>query len=407
MNSIIIICNDPHIALVKEALQPLLTAKICILPDFDTGLKEVFEKRPFIVFIQDEIAGVRGETVTRHIKSLLQGSSPQFTQLNHSFVAPGMARTFANGISLSLPPDELVALFRERLEQFPDICWKRGFTQPAEFEPPSPGPDASSSLDETLPSSKPEFISSGADVPVLPLPESGVLPPDDPSSPLSFSEATVSHTSPQTPLSSTCRKGATPESGAPRRADVQELPFPVEPATTVRRKIPLMVGGGGFVALVSGVMLSVLSPFAPNPQGTLAFRHPLPVSSSLNQKPVGAVLPAKLPSFIPPEGLDPAYGAARPGWERYVTPRHEYLLFRDNGVFRALQVIALRQDALDAPFVSSLLQEFSGDGTVVISSNSKSDGYLIEQGVNSRGAEVILYKKKGTGETRGVVVSLP
>jgi flagellar FliL protein len=115
----------------------------------------------------------------------------------------------------------------------------------------------------------------------------------------------------------------------------------------------------------------------------------------------------RLPSFIPKEGLDPTYGAARPGWERYVSPRLEYLIFRENGAIRALQVIALQKEAIDAPFISSALRELCGDATCMIRTRSSRDGYLIEQGQTSTKAEVIFYKKKGTGETRGVVISLP
>ena len=128
---------------------------------------------------------------------------------------------------------------------------------------------------------------------------------------------------------------------------------------------------------------------------------------SVKQLPVASAFPQKLPSFIPREGFDPAYGANKRGWERYVSPRLEYLIYRENGSFRALQVIALQQEAIDPPLVSSLLRELCGDTTCVIVSSSSHDDYLIEQGKSPRGMEVSFYKKKGTGETRGVVISLP
>jgi flagellar FliL protein len=114
-----------------------------------------------------------------------------------------------------------------------------------------------------------------------------------------------------------------------------------------------------------------------------------------------------LPSFIPKEGLDPKYGTAKPGWERYLSPRREYLVFRENGAIRAIQIMALQKDAIDASFVSAALRELCGDATCVIRSRSSRDGYLIEQGETSTKAEVIFYKTTGTGETRGVVLSLP
>ena len=86
MNTIIIISNDPRMVLVREALQPLLLAKVSIVPDFNSGLEEVFDKRPQVVFIQHEIAGVTGEMVSRTIKALLQANSPRFIHLLIFFI---------------------------------------------------------------------------------------------------------------------------------------------------------------------------------------------------------------------------------------------------------------------------------------------------------------------------------
>jgi hypothetical protein len=77
VNLLFISCNS-KIDTVKRALQPLLKIKIDIVVDFDYGLKEVFEKRPAMVFIQDQIAGVTGDSVARHIQMLLGSDAPSF-----------------------------------------------------------------------------------------------------------------------------------------------------------------------------------------------------------------------------------------------------------------------------------------------------------------------------------------
>ncbi|MBL0225580.1 MAG: hypothetical protein IPQ16_08400 [Geobacteraceae bacterium] len=63
---------------IKSDLQSLLNVKIDLVGDFDYGLKEVFEKRPSVVFIQDQISGVTGESVARHIQMLLGSGTPSF-----------------------------------------------------------------------------------------------------------------------------------------------------------------------------------------------------------------------------------------------------------------------------------------------------------------------------------------
>ena len=358
MNSIIMICDDSRIALIKEALQPLLVEKVGIVPDFDTGLKEVFEKRPQVVFIQDEIAGVRGDTVTRHIRSLLQTNSPRFIQLNHLSAVPGVPVGCGNDINLNLPREELLALFRERLEQIPGIGWRQelaeeGESVPVEHPPPAPS----------------------AFLPPKPAPSVG---------------ATV----------------AAPPRVKPPAAVVDPL-FPGEAIPSLPRRRWVVLTGGA-IALLCGAVLYLLLPVAPNPRLKNApAERTMNVSAPLPQASPGMAIAQRLPSFVPREGFDPAYGAAKPGWERYVTPGLEYLVFREKGFLTALQAIALGEEALPPLLVASLLRELSGESSCVILSRSSRDGYLIEQGKGSRGIEVILYRKKGTGATRGVVITFP
>jgi len=78
MVNLLFITNSTKIEAIRTALQPFLKVKIDIVSDFDYGLKDVFEKRPATVFIQDQIAGVTGESVARHIQMLLGASAPSF-----------------------------------------------------------------------------------------------------------------------------------------------------------------------------------------------------------------------------------------------------------------------------------------------------------------------------------------
>lgn len=77
MVNVFMISSDERIAGLVEFFQPFFKSKIRCAADFDNGLKEVFENRPTIVFIQSEIDTVSAETVSGHIKSLLGTVSPR------------------------------------------------------------------------------------------------------------------------------------------------------------------------------------------------------------------------------------------------------------------------------------------------------------------------------------------
>lgn len=84
MVSLLFIANSPAVDGAKTALHQLLKIRIDIVSDFDHGLKDVFEKRPSIVCIQEQIQGVTGESVARHIQMLLGNSAPLFILLHDS-----------------------------------------------------------------------------------------------------------------------------------------------------------------------------------------------------------------------------------------------------------------------------------------------------------------------------------
>lgn len=78
MVNLLFISNSAKIDRIRNVLQPFLKVKIDVVGDFDFGLKDVFEKRPATVFIQDQIDGVTGESVARHIQMLLGTGAPSF-----------------------------------------------------------------------------------------------------------------------------------------------------------------------------------------------------------------------------------------------------------------------------------------------------------------------------------------
>ncbi|HKZ17549.1 MAG TPA: hypothetical protein VJ161_08835, partial [Geobacteraceae bacterium] len=84
MSNILIISNDQRALALVNHFQPLLESHIFAATDINKGLKEFFDKRPAVVFIQEELAGTTGEAVAKHIKTLLRQESPRLVLLRNS-----------------------------------------------------------------------------------------------------------------------------------------------------------------------------------------------------------------------------------------------------------------------------------------------------------------------------------
>ena len=104
MLNLLIISNNIKAESIRKILQPMLRAKIDILGDFDLGLKEVFEKRPTTVLIQEHLDGVSAENVARHIQMLLGKSGPTFILLHDgNSSAKPVKGLFDHVVDLSMP----------------------------------------------------------------------------------------------------------------------------------------------------------------------------------------------------------------------------------------------------------------------------------------------------------------
>jgi hypothetical protein len=131
MLNLLFISDSPKIEFIKSALQPFLKVIIDVVTDFDHGLKDVFEKRPATVCIQDQIGGVTGESVARHIQMLLGSSAPTFILL-HS--GNGKARAikglYEHLIDLSQPGDTLAEDIKITLKSLLGDQWEKIYIPP-------------------------------------------------------------------------------------------------------------------------------------------------------------------------------------------------------------------------------------------------------------------------------------
>lgn len=124
MITILFISDDSRVADLIARIRPRLKARMRLALDFDQGLKEVFDNRPSAVFIQGDISGISGETVARHIKTLLRTDAPRVVLIHSSPLAvQGTKKWFDDTVDFSLPQTELVEQFRLRLKEIAPDHW--------------------------------------------------------------------------------------------------------------------------------------------------------------------------------------------------------------------------------------------------------------------------------------------
>jgi hypothetical protein len=388
MNSVIIICDDSRIELVKEAIQALLVTRVTVVSNFDAGISALFEKQPLVVFIQDDICGVKGDTVTCHVNSLFQTNSPQFVVLDRADHCPGLIRNLTDGINLNLTVEELVSLFRKHLMKVSGIRW----LEPSFI-------DSNDDIIETISAVVPRVALSG-EVPDL-------KPLVTPKECLFFPVREISSPDMTVPVSAEI---APPGAVSDHPATGVEAQREVLPAATRRSWpwVPHMLRVSGLMLLVCGVICvgcySTLHdkdiPHAVSPSHSVSSVRAKPFP----QRPLQL---RTLPSFILLEWRDPTFGASRPGWERYCSMHREFFLHQEDGVIRVVQMVALTKKALTRTFVSAALRELSGSTDVKIGTRTVHDGYLVEHGYTLNKTEVDRYTLRSTGAIRGVIVILP
>ncbi len=125
MITILFISDDPRVADLIARFQPQLKGRMRLSPDFDQGLKEVFDNRPSAVFIQGDISGISGETVARHIKTLLRGEAPRIVLIHSAPLAvQGAKKWFDYAVDFSVSQDEIDEQFKSRLMEIAPGHWQ-------------------------------------------------------------------------------------------------------------------------------------------------------------------------------------------------------------------------------------------------------------------------------------------
>ncbi|WP_460595008.1 hypothetical protein [Geomonas sp. Red276] len=134
---------------------------------------------------------------------------------------------------------------------------------------------------------------------------------------------------------------------------------------------------------------------------------PAPVQSRPAATAAAPSAPHELPAFIPKGAADASYGATHPGWERYQADGLEYLVFRDQGAIRAIQVVAKEQGTITVPLVKTWVLIATGAELPAATTVRQQGGFEVSGGLLANGAEFALYRSVPEGDLRGFVLSLP
>lgn len=386
MTHVLIVSNDQRALSLVDHFQPVLLSPIVATKDINQGLKEFFDRRPPVVFIQDELSGTSAEAVVGHIRTLLREEAPQVVLLRSAGSHNRDCQHYFDGfISLSLPEQAIREKFREHLEKIPLLQWRSvaGSKEDAGVLEENTAAAQTAALKEEIAETEP------------PIPDFEPGQGDD--------EA-VQGDARLSDQCSACDKVMEIDLGESFSvADVA-----MESCPPVKAKNYRKYGIGVSCIFVIGFALyCAVSNFSPV---TLRiFAGPLVSGESLTADEARADVSAgartsRQPAAIPWNFPDPEYVAAHPGWERYFDDRQEFLVYREKGEIKAIQVIALDEKEIAEEFCMRFLRDASGGELPIAQSSEERDGYLIEKAAAGGTSEVLVYRKKPGREIRAFVV---
>ena len=398
MLNVFVISSDKRVASLIEYFQPFFKSKIRCASDFDNGLKEVFENRPSVVFIQSTIGTVSGETVSRHIKSLLGSASPRIIFMGDFESSSKKGTSWCDDwISVSDSEQELQQDFAELISRsFPED-WR----------------EISLEMEKTV-------TSSAAAIQVLNCP--GEELPAESSVPRERAAAADLIVNGESPdISCPVDVASAPAAGLPelQEGDVQEKADPAyqnlygetllesdvsRPRIHIARKI---LPGLFLLAVVGGSIYFWLT--REEDKTAPAVQQPAAMSTEKAGRtaspPVNNQRGIKdLPSFVRSEWRDALYSGKHPGWERYLSPDADFRIYRKNGTIIALQGISRGRSGFADEYLSQILHQVGIEGPLPNGNESSENDFLVKTFVLPGVAELVTYQEQGTTRIKAFVL---
>ena len=415
MLNLLFISDNPRAKYIKSILQPVLKVIVDITTDFDSGLKDVFEKRPGTVCIQDKIGGVTGESVARHIQMLLGKDAPRFILLYAGIDRPKEIKgLYEYSVDLSQSDNALSENIIAALKSLLGVQWERVYIPPKAV--PAVPEEVPNEVDKLMD----EFLSD--------LETSGLAAVDN-QPPVAATPDVISKEAalfsppqhdkvPELSRNKNVLKALLPPPATPAAADfrikhntlaVEEhipedllLEFDanyrsqslfLRPSVVITLVMILLAAGGWYVLKYK---LQLVAPLKQLFTTEIANKQ-IPLVPAV-QKPIADPVPKpviapSLPSFIPKDGRDSSFAAKNPGWERYVGKLNDFRVFSASGRIQAVQVLALKDASISESLIKSVLQEFIGSAEYKINSRNTKVGIRVEKGSIDNKGEVVIYSK--------------
>lgn len=435
MVNILFIENDPRIDLLIDRLRLAVKGPIDAATDFDQGLREVFEKRPAIIFLQSEISGVSSLAVASHIKSLLREGSPHIFLLKDNL--PGKVYAgrdfFDDLIDISAGTEELFNDVVAHLKAFKQIQWREEETpQPLpseeslfipvheELELPSLGEGDTfggvmeASYADVEPEAPPfPFVSS----PATPVSAPAESVPEEKGLPI------ASETDLVQPIPESVQKSAPPaEVVLPRverekqwvdSANAVEIP-PFDQVFSLRKETKqsssrlLIVGLITAAVLAGGAYFFFIPAMTAEKSAGVSTKtsssavSPASDSAPQVQGPLQIALP---PAFVSAQPVPPDK-SMKPGWEKRTGEGFSLLLFREEGKLKAIQFISVMPGGFSPEQVDAALS-MAGGGAVTWERQGEKDKVIVDYALLASKAEVLRYTRVGTSGPAALVVALP
>lgn len=435
MEQILFIHTDQRLNGIISPLGRDIRDRITVATDFDEGLRLVFEKRPVIMFVQYEIAGVSCIPLVTHVKSLLREGAPRivlFRVETSQKVIPG--RDLFDGV-IPISDDQQKLL--EEVERELRHCTAVTFVsddqpvvspdEPCEIAPLGEG-ETFSEPDESLdaPPGEPLGVNREMEVQFEPVDDhlppfshpptvgSGELPdvtPPDSSLPIGETIPAMS------PATTTVSSGEGVRGGDDdtRRffevstEDTIELPsydqvfslrkerssrFSPQQVITIVLIFLLLAGGGYYLATVGSKSAPATSP------------HTASVPTQPPRNDVTARRPFVLPSLLSDIPLDRKGSEQKPGWEVRSSPLLSIRVYRENEAVKAVQVIALTPAGVPADVVTKLV-DAAGGGFLEVSRTTLDGTVSLHLKRNREGVELGVYRRESMNDPLALVLAFP
>ncbi|QOX77805.1 hypothetical protein FY034_02235 [Trichlorobacter lovleyi] len=427
---ILAITDIPRMTALFERLARLIPG-LTVVSEIHRGIDELESRKPGLVFIQNHLAGLSADILHKHLKSRLGQRKARFGLISApSAIDSDSAAAFEVILDPALSDEQLEQTVLNLLQQQDQPAKPQVSTQDRAAAPQYDSPGQEQPIAPSPPPAAP-LQTVQQQLPLMPDPPVPVEADQEPAAPLTY----------ELPR----RPGISIISDFSKQLDTRSDTLQPEPAPFSRHEHELRIRDlhrephlisdpeptqpwyrGTAFLLVSVTLLVVVAvslfqhrssrTTAPAPKAVSDQKAPAPAVSTAavpqpETKPAlsshGSGRPRSLPSFIPKEGLDPAYGKDNPGWENYRGQTNEYRVFREKGgAIKAIQIIDRSGAGIQESFYTSTLKELAGATAMRPTSSEIKEGYEIRRG-DLAGLQLVQYRDAQGGRMRGFVITWP